>query len=455
MLMVSLTFHGGVNEIGGNKILLQDGDTRVWLDFGQSFTLGQDYYTGWLRPRGINGLGDYFEFDLLPQLPGLYAEKMLENTDLRYGELEFDGVFISHAHADHVTHICFLDPEIPVYTGEGTKLFMEAMEKTSTFANYGEHDYRSFRTGDRITIGPLELEPIHVDHSIPAAYGYIIHTSEGTLVYTGDLRAHGPKHEMTQEFWEAAEYVEPVAMISEGTRMELRGRRRNLSEAHVLNGVVKVCKDADVQGKAVFYTHGPRDMDRLHTFSIAAEDCGRQMVVSTKTAHLLHRLVEDEHLDLPDPLRDDIVAVYFRRKRSGDYAEKDYYIWEREFLDAMVTSEDLRRRPGDYIVSLGFNAFTELIDIHPQPGSPFIYSMSEPFGEENLEEKVMHNWLDHFGLVYHQLHASGHMSRKELGEAIGLVNPSKLFPVHTENPQLFSDFHESVISPVLGETYII
>ena len=108
VLMVSLTFYGGVNEIGGNKILLQDGDTRVWLDFGKSFTMGQDYYTGWLRPRGINGLGDYFEFDLLPRLPGLYAEKMLENTDLRYGESEFDGVFISHAHADHVTHICFL-----------------------------------------------------------------------------------------------------------------------------------------------------------------------------------------------------------------------------------------------------------------------------------------------------------------------------------------------------------
>jgi ribonuclease J len=260
---------------------------------------------------------------------------------------------------------------------------------------------------------------------------------------------------MTQEFLEAAEYVEPVAMISEGTRMELRGRRRNLSEAQVLNGVVKVCKDADVQGKAVFYTHGPRDMDRLHTFSVAAEDCGRQMVVSTKTAHLLHRLVEDEHLDLPNPLRDDIVAVYFRRKRSGDYEEKDYFIWEREFLDAMVTSEELSRKPGDYIVSLDFNAFTELIDIQPKPGSPFIYSMSEPFGEENPEERVMHNWLDHFGLVYHQLHASGHVSRKELGEAIGLVKPRKLFPVHTENPQLFSDFHENVIPPALGETYNI
>ena len=453
--MVSLTFYGGVSEIGGNKILLQDGDTNVWLDFGQSFTMGQDYYTGWLQPRGINGLGDYFEFDLLPRLPGLYAKEMLDGTDLGYEEPEFNGVFISHAHTDHVAHICFFDPEIPVYTGEGTKLFMEAMEKTSTYANYGDHDYNGFRTGDRINVGSLELEPIHVDHSIPAAYGYIIHTSEGSIVYTGDLRAHGPKHEMTQEFLEVAEYVEPVAMISEGTRMELRSRRRNLSEAQVLNGVMRVCKDADAKGKAVFYTHGPRDMDRLNTFSTVAESCGRRMVVSTKTAHLLHRLVRDEHLDLPDPLRDDITAVYFRRKKSGNYDERDYYIWEREFLDVMVNSEDLGKKPGEYIVSLDFNAFTELIDIQPQPGSPFIYSMSEPFGEENPEEQVMHNWLDHFGLVYHQLHASGHMSRRELGEAINLVRPRKLFPVHTENPQLFSDFHGNVISPARGQTYEI
>ena len=35
--MTSLTFYGGVSEIGGNKILLEDGDTRLFLDFGMSF----------------------------------------------------------------------------------------------------------------------------------------------------------------------------------------------------------------------------------------------------------------------------------------------------------------------------------------------------------------------------------------------------------------------------------
>jgi ribonuclease J len=42
--MVSLTFYGGVDEIGGNKVLLEDGDARVFLDFGQSFTMGCDFW---------------------------------------------------------------------------------------------------------------------------------------------------------------------------------------------------------------------------------------------------------------------------------------------------------------------------------------------------------------------------------------------------------------------------
>jgi ribonuclease J len=453
--MVSLTFHGGVNEIGGNKILLEDGGTRIWLDFGKSFTMGEDYYTNWLQPRRSNGLKDYFEFNLLPKAPGLYAEEMLQNTDLNHEKPAYDAVFISHAHADHVTHIGFIDPEIPVYTGAGTKLFMEAMEKTSNYSNYGTHDYRSFRTGDKIRLGSLEIEPIHVDHSIPAAYGHIIHTSQGSIVYTGDLRAHGPRHDMTLEFLEAAEYNEPIAMISEGTRMARRGKRKHLSESQVLNGVLKVCKKADSEKRAVFYTHGPRDMDRLRTFSVAAESCGRQLIVNPKTAHLLHRLADDQHLDLPDPLRDDIIAVYYKKKRSGTYAEKDYFKWEREFLDAIVTAEDLTTIPENYVVSLNFFDFAEFIDIHPESGSPFIYSMSEHFGEDDVEERVMRNWLDHFGLRYHQLHASGHLSRSELTEAIEKLNPGRLFPVHTESPGMFIEIHGNTTPPVLGEQYTI
>ena len=35
--MTSLSFYGGVDEVGGNKILLEDKDTKTFLDFGMSF----------------------------------------------------------------------------------------------------------------------------------------------------------------------------------------------------------------------------------------------------------------------------------------------------------------------------------------------------------------------------------------------------------------------------------
>jgi len=55
---------------------------------------------------------------------------MLVHCDLEYCSPEIDAIFVSHAHFDHINHLKFLDPEIPVYTGYGTKLFIECMEET-------------------------------------------------------------------------------------------------------------------------------------------------------------------------------------------------------------------------------------------------------------------------------------------------------------------------------------
>ncbi|KYH36301.1 MAG: ribonuclease J protein, partial [Candidatus Bathyarchaeota archaeon B23] len=108
--MVSITFHGGVGEVGGNRILIEDGETRLWLDFGRSFSAERRFYAGWLQPRGHSHLLDLLEFNLIPGLRGLYSRRHLEGGRLPYEEPRYDAVFISHAHADHVDHIRFLDP---------------------------------------------------------------------------------------------------------------------------------------------------------------------------------------------------------------------------------------------------------------------------------------------------------------------------------------------------------
>jgi ribonuclease J len=54
--MTSLTFYGGVNEIGGNKILLADQDSQVFLDFGMRFSLANQYFDEFVQPRKCNGI---------------------------------------------------------------------------------------------------------------------------------------------------------------------------------------------------------------------------------------------------------------------------------------------------------------------------------------------------------------------------------------------------------------
>ncbi|MBS7614721.1 MBL fold metallo-hydrolase [Candidatus Bathyarchaeota archaeon] len=451
MKQTTLTFYGGVNEIGGNKILLEDGKVKVFFDFGQSFTMGKDYFTGSLMPRWICGLKDYFEFDLLPKIKGLYSKSQLEYTDLRYSEPSFDAVFLSHAHFDHVAHIVFIDEKIPVFCGSGTKLFLETMEDTAS-VSLGEHPYMTFRTGDTLKIDQLEIEPIHVDHSVPGAYGFIIHTSKGRIVYTGDLRAHGPKKEMTEEFVEKATESRPVALVTEGTRVVEKKTRLNYSESEVKEKGNEIVSGTN---KIVFVAHHGRDMDRFRTIYEVAKQNGRKIVIFPRLAYLLTKLVEDEHLSFPNPLRDKNVLVYFKRKKSGTYCEEDYFVWERLFMNKMVTADDVHENQGDLVMDLDFYQFCELIDINPDEGSHFIHSMSEPFSEEDIEDQVMHNWLDHFKIKFHQLHASGHMHRNELIKMIEQINPKSVFPVHTENPAFFQKTEKKTVIVEKGKAYKI
>jgi ribonuclease J len=439
--MTALTFYGGVNEIGGNKILVEDKKIRLFFDFGQRFNFGTDYFTSWLGPRPLNGLGDYFEFDLLPRIRGLYSREHLTSTGFSHVEPQIDALFLSHAHFDHIDHVQFVDPAIPVHLGAGTKLFMESMEETSGFCRYGEHPYRKFRTRNKIKIDNVVVEPVHVDHSIPAAYGFIIRTSEGTVVYTGDLRMHGPRKDLTEDFMEKAKESEPAALICEGTRMVEKETRKDYSEAQVRDLSDEIVSSTD---KLVFVTHYSRDMDRFRSFYKVAKKNDRQIVVSPKTAYLLTKLLNDERLDLPDPLKDDSILVYYKRKKSGKFNEKDYYAWERDFMDKMVTYEFIRKNQRNLIMDLDFYQFTELIDIRPNPGSHFIHSMSEPFSEEDIEDKVMHNWTDHFKMQFHQLHASGHVNRKQIEYLIDHIQPKKVFPIHTQNQQLFRQHFKDV-----------
>jgi ribonuclease J len=160
-MSVTITCYGAVAEIGGNKLLLEDGERRLMLDFGKAFGRYGAYFDGtFCRERPARGLLDPLALGLIPPLRGLLREDMVPvldpahlsvteipptgrqrkpryevevspnaaetfwqhwrdrhpdaYRDLRRGHgPPVDLILLSHAHQDHISDMQFVAPQVP------------------------------------------------------------------------------------------------------------------------------------------------------------------------------------------------------------------------------------------------------------------------------------------------------------------------------------------------------
>lgn len=529
-----LTFYGGINEIGGNKILLEDGGRKLLIDFGFPYKRHKLFYEEYLKPRGGAGLLDPLVMGLLPPLEGLYRDDLqvanlwqrFQGNPLHRRLDQVDGVLLSHAHLDHSGHISFLSNDIPVYATAVTAFIAKSMQdsgradfdqqvcyfsptvqecpigwrQVACLASGAARQQRQFKIADRKpeelsadairfwTCGfwektakqkelislPLathtdcifNLRCFPVDHSIPGACAWGIETSAGWVVYSGDLRLHGKRADLTESFLAEAASLRPKALIMEGTNVP---RETNIAEQEVYENGLKAI--ANSKG-LVIADFSPRDVDRLLTFLQIARDTGRKLVILPKDAYLLKtlRLLEPE---IPDIAQEKSLAIY-----QETVASKYPSLWQRnlfkECSSRTVLAEDISSAQDKFILCFSFFDLNELPSLCPKPGSLYIYSSSEPHDEEQeIDFLRLHNWLKHFeirGFGVHVkrgdkwevpegeegLHASGHACGPDLLKIAHEIKPEVLLPIHTEHPDFYIDHLGNsgidVILPSLGET---
>lgn len=389
-MSVRVAIHGGLNEIGGNKILLEDGGDRLFLDFGTPLGSRSDYFAEFINPRTTTALTDLLELGLLPDVDGIYREDLIElaweELDReppesgpayreRTGERAVHGILLTHAHLDHYGDLAYVDPEIPVYCTATTRTMLEAIGDVSKSGIDGEiteirerrldelgsgayfpgdltvrtttreREIRTCPVEGAVSVGPFEVTAIPVDHSVPGAVAFHVETPSGASVfYTGDLRFHGRLTDRTETLRAFTEGLEPDLLLSEGTRIRSEAGE---DEATIEDDVAALIEDRE--GLAIV-EFGWKDTTRFDTLQRVAERTGRTLVIDPKLALLLRRLAHRQDVPSKAPEHYDNVEVFIGRRDTMRYQPSDYnrakheagYLadWDKKTLQAAWKAED-------------------------------------------------------------------------------------------------------------------
>lgn len=112
-----------------------------------------------------------------------------------------------------------------------------------------------------------------------------------------------------------------------------------------------------------------------------------------------------------------------------------------QYRDKIIDVFEISKQQCRAVLATSFYDLEELVEIKPKPGSCYILSASEPFNEEmEIDFERLVNWLRYYGLPQYHVHVSGHVMPLQLKSILKEINAAKIFPIHTENADLFAKF---------------
>ncbi|MFB9313880.1 ribonuclease J [Nocardioides plantarum] len=160
---------------------------------------------GGLRVTALGGLGEVgrnmtvFEYDgrlLIVDCGVLFPEDHQPGVDLilpDFGPIrdrldDIEALVLTHGHEDHIGATPYLLRErqdIPLVGSELTLALLDSKLREHRLRQTVHHKVKA---GDRMILGPFELEFIAVNHSIPDALAIAIRTGTALVLHTGDFK---------------------------------------------------------------------------------------------------------------------------------------------------------------------------------------------------------------------------------------------------------------------------
>ena len=412
---VKLYALGGYEEVGRNMTCLEIGDEAVILDMGvymDRFVPLQDQ----IQQCSIKTL---ILEDVIP-----------DDGPINHLRKKMKAIVLSHAHLDHIGAAFWLSSNYncPIFTTPYTNKILQQREKNNQVQLKNKiisiTPNSSYKISDNI-----EIEFIHVTHSVIQSSMINIITSEGNVLYSLDYKFDNhPVIGQTTNKQRLRELGKEhmLALIVDSTNAEKENKTYSESVAREMLRDVVLGMETEKHGVIIstFSSH----IARLKTILDVSRDLDRDTVFLGRSLH--EYINAAEQLDFVNfSEKAEIIKNPYRSKKRLDEINKnrDKYLvvatgsqGEPNATLSKIVNEDipLRIKSDDFIIFA--------CGVIPTP--------SIQANRAILEHKIHHK----NGRIFKDIHVSGHASREDIRDLIKIVSPENIIPAHGDMKKLAS-----------------
>ncbi|MFS4582728.1 ribonuclease J [Phaeobacter sp. C3_T13_0] len=334
----------------------------------------------------------------------------------RAGQLE--GVFITHAHEDHIGAVAHLyrDLNVPIYARAFTaNLARRKMDE----AGLDSEEVKTVSAWPEVTkLGPFTIGVAPISHSIPESGGLVIDTPAGRVVHTGDFKTDPTPivgEAFDPEMWGEIAKDGVKALVCDSTNVFSLHPGR--SEVDVGPEITRLVGEAE--GMVVATTFAS-NVARVKTLAEAGQRAGRSVVLLGRA---MQRMVE--------AATETGVLKDFPKVVSTEAAQE----LSRENLMLIVTGSQGERRAASAQLARG-----KYRGIEVKEGDMFLFSSKTIPGNERGVIRIINQFsekgvdvVDDSSGLYH---VSGHANRPDLERMHEIIKPQMLIPMHGEHRHL-------------------
>lgn len=343
---------------------------------------------------------------------------MPDMTWLKERADRLEGIFITHAHEDHIGAVAHMYSHlnVPVYCRAFTANIARRKMKEH---GHPEEAVRTVSSWPEVTkLGPFTIGVVPTAHSIPESGGLVIDTPAGRVLHSGDFKTDPTPivgEAFDPDLWASLGKDGVQALMCDSTNVFSPNPGR--SEVDVGPEITKLVGAA--KGMVVATTFAS-NVARVKTLAEAGERAGRSIVLLGRA---MQRMVEAAF--------ETGVLTDFPKLVSPEDATQ----MPRENLMLLVTGSQGERRAASAQLARG-----KYRGLQIKEGDLFLFSSKTIPGNERGVISIMNQFsekgvdvVDDSSGLYH---VSGHANRPDLETLHDLVKPKMLIPMHGEHRHL-------------------